>query len=72
MTRLLEQAIQAVQTLPATEQDTIAAVILDELEDERRWDEAFDRSQEKLAQLAEKAREDIRAGRVRDVFPDEL
>ncbi len=72
MTERLEQAIAAVQKLSPPEQDAIAALILEEIADERRWDETFARSQEQLARLADKVREDIRAGRVKDVGMDEL
>ena len=47
-------------------------MILDELADEQQWDMAFARSQDKLAMLAEKVREDIKAGRVRKMGFDEL
>ena len=60
MTRLLEQGIAEVKNLPEDGQDAIAAMILDELADERRWDDAFARSQDKLARLAERLREDDR------------
>ena len=63
MTPNLEQAIQKVQELPAAEQDAIASIILDELADEKRWEESFARSQDQLSRLAAKVREDIRAGR---------
>ena len=72
MTELLQQALAKVQKLPDAEQDAIAAIILEEIADERRWDEAFARSQEQLARLADRVREDIRAGRVRDIGVDEL
>jgi hypothetical protein len=72
MTRLLEQALAEVRKLPDPSQDAIAALILEGIADERRWDEAFARSQEQLGRLAEQVREDIRAGRVRDVGIDEL
>ncbi len=72
MTQLLEQALAEVRKLGETEQDAIAAMILEELADDRRWDEAFARSKEKLGELAAKVREDIRAGRVRAVGMDEL
>jgi len=72
MTELLEKAIAEVQGLPATDQDAIAAVILDEIADERLWDEAFARSQEQLSRLAGKARADIQAGRVKDGGMDDL
>ena len=72
MTDLLEQAIARVQNLPTSEQDAIAAMILAEIDDERRWDEAFARSQDKLARLAKSVREDISAGRTRDIEIDTL
>lgn len=72
MTQMLEQALAEVSKLADSDQDAIAALILEELADERRWEEAFARSQEPLARLAAKAREDIRAGRVRQIGMDEL
>jgi len=72
MTPLLEQAFEKVRDLPDPEQDTIAAIILEELADEARWDEAFARSQDKLAELAKKARADVLAGRAREGGFDEL
>ena len=72
MTELLEKALAEVSKLSAAEQDAIAALILETLEDERQWEEAFAASQDKLAKLAEKVREDIRAGRVRETGFDGL
>ncbi|MFN3651987.1 MAG: hypothetical protein ACK47B_20625 [Armatimonadota bacterium] len=72
MTRLLEQAIQEVRGLPASEQDEIAAVILKELEDERLWQDAFERSQDQLSLLAQEALAEHRAGVTRELEPDEL
>jgi hypothetical protein len=72
MTQLLEQALAELRKLAEPEQDAIAELILEELADERRWDKAFERSQEPLARLAAKVREDIDAGRVRDVGLDDL
>ena len=72
MTQLLKQALDAVNRLAPQEQDAIAAIILDELADEQRWDEAFARSQDKLANLAKKVKADIAAGRVVDKGFDEL
>ena len=67
MTQLLQQVLLEVQKLTAPEQDAIATMILDEITDERRWEETFARSQEKLAQLAAEVRDDIRAGCVTHV-----
>ena len=69
MARLLEKALTAVYKLPPEKQDAIAAVILEELEDEQQWDEAFAASQDKLAQ---KVRADIKSGHVTKMGFDEL
>ena len=72
MTRLLEKVLTEVYKLPAEKQDTIAAVILEELEDERLWDKAFAESQDKLVKLARKVRADIKADRIKKMGIDEL
>lgn len=72
MTRLLEQALAEVQKLPPDDQDAIAAIILEELKDEQRWQKAFLESQDELAGLAQRVREDIQAGRIRKTGIDEL
>jgi hypothetical protein len=72
MTQLLNDALAEVQKLSASDQDAIAAIILDELADERRWDEAFAASQGQLGSLAERVRQDIAAGKVRNAGIDEL
>lgn len=63
MTQLLEKAFRAAQALPEDEQDALAASILADLEDERRWSEAFARSPDVLSTLADEARAEHRAGR---------
>ena len=72
MTQLLEKAIKEISALPVGEQDVIAAIILDELLDEKQWDTAFAQSQEKLSKLAEKVRGDISRGRIRKMGFGEL
>ena len=72
MTQLLEEALAKVQQLPASQQDAIAQLILDELEDEQRWDAAFARSQATLSRLAAQVRADIRAGKTQPLGMDEL
>ena len=72
MTQLLEKVLTEVYKLSPEKQDTIAAIILEELEDEQRWDKAFAESQDQLAQLARKVRADIKAGRTKKMGIDEL
>jgi hypothetical protein len=72
MTQLLQKAIAKVQQLPSVEQDAIAQLILDELEDEQRWDAAFARSQDTLSHLTTRARVDIQAGKTKPIGMDEV
>ena len=67
MTDLLESAIAQLKTLPSIEQDAIAKMILDELEDERRWDESFARSPDLLAKLAAEAMNEHHAGKTQEL-----
>jgi hypothetical protein len=72
MTQLLERALAEVRKLSQEEQDAIATLILEEITDEQRWDDAFARSQDQLTRLAAGVREDIQAGRIQKIGMDEL
>jgi hypothetical protein len=65
MTKPLRKALDAVEKLPAYEQDATAAIILEELGSEQRWVESFAKSQDKLAKLAEEALAEHKAGRTK-------
>ncbi|MFB2922906.1 MULTISPECIES: hypothetical protein [Aerosakkonema] len=72
MTELLERAIATLQTLPESEQNAIAAMILEEIENDRRWDESFSRSPNILAKLAASAMAEYRAGKTQELDPETL
>ncbi len=72
MTDLLEEAIAKLKTLPASQQNAIAAMILEELEDEQLWDKAFARSPDGLAKLAQEAMAEYHAGKTQELDPDKL
>ena len=72
MTKLLEQAVAKVKELSAAEQDAIAKLILDELEDDTRWEKRFTQSQDALAKLAAEAMAEDRAGKTQELDPDTL
>ncbi len=72
MTELLEQAIARLKTLSTDKQDAIATLILEEIEDEGRWDESFARSPDLLAKLAAEAVVEYRAGKTQELDPDIL
>jgi len=55
MTESLQNAFETASRLPDSEQDAIAAWLIAELESERKWDELFNKSQDKLGALADEA-----------------
>ncbi|MEO8007634.1 MAG: hypothetical protein ABI728_03825 [Betaproteobacteria bacterium] len=65
MTQLLEQALSQVAKLPASEQDAVAAIVIEELASEQRWAASIAKSQDLLAKFAEKALADHAAGRTK-------
>ena len=65
MTQLLEKALSEVAKLPPSEQDILAAILLEELASEQRWGELFAKSQDKLAELADEALAEHRAGKTK-------
>ncbi len=68
MTQLLEKVITEVYKLPPEQQDAIATIIFEGLEDERRWEKSFAESQDQLAQLAEKVRANINVSLINQIF----
>jgi len=65
MTQLLEKALSEIAKLPEPEQDTVAAIVLEEIASEHRWSETFAKSQDVLAKLAEEALAEHAAGLTR-------
>lgn len=72
MTQMLEKAFERAKRLPEKHQDVIAALILDEIEDEARWDTAFARSYGVLEKLVAEAEEEDRKGLTEILDPDAL
>ncbi|PSB39867.1 hypothetical protein C7B69_01105 [filamentous cyanobacterium Phorm 46] len=79
MTELLERVIAKLKTLPASEQDAlakpskrIASMILEELQDDLRWERAFASSPDALAKLAANAMAEYRAGKTQELDPETL
>ena len=62
MTKLLKQILEQASRLPEEEQDSLAAILLEEMADEERWAKAFERSQGTLEKLAQEALEEFRRG----------
>ena len=72
MSELFDRAVDRVRQLPADLQNAIAALILDEIEDDARWDAAFANSPDALEQLAAQADEEDRRGLTEVLDPDRL
>ncbi len=71
MTELLKKAFQAASRLPPEQQDAVATMLLAELESERQWDDAFARSQDFLAKMAEEAIAEDEAGETEPLVTDQ-
>ena len=72
MNRLLEKAFAEPSKLPESEQEALAAWILEELASESRWDEAFAHSQDALTHLADEAPSEHHGHRTQVLDPDRL
>jgi hypothetical protein len=72
MTKLLEQAVAKARELPEAEQDAIALILMEEIESERRWNELFAKSPDKLRKLADQAWAEHEAGGSQELDPDRL
>jgi hypothetical protein len=59
MNTLLSKALERVASLPDEAQESIASLIIDEIDAERAWDESFARSQDKLGELVRRARAEV-------------
>lgn len=70
MTELLERALNRLQTLSEREQDAIATLILEELEEEQSWDASFASSPDLLAKMAAVAMAEYHAGQTQELDPD--
>jgi hypothetical protein len=65
MTKLLEKAFLEASRLPVEEQDLLARTLLEDIEAEGKWDEAFANSQDELSMLADEALADFESGKTK-------
>ena len=65
MTELLKKAFAEAAKLPQEAQDMLARMLLDDLAAEEKWDDAFAKSQDKLALLADEALAEYRDGKTK-------
>ncbi len=64
MSRLLDEAIDKARRLPEPDQEALAAIMLQAIESDHRWDELFARPESRalLERMADGAMTEIRAG----------
>lgn len=72
VTKLLKKAFDEASKLPEAEQEALGRILLNELASERRWEDLFAGSPDLLAELADQALAEHRAGRTKKLDPDNL
>jgi hypothetical protein len=72
MTHTLQKALARVSKMPKKEQEAVGKWLLAELDAERRWDELFERSRDRLAELGREALREHRGGRSKPLNPEDL
>jgi hypothetical protein len=72
MTKLLKKAFQEASKLPDIEQNSLAKWLMEELEAERKWDQAFAESEDALDQLADDALEAHKQGKTKPLDIEKL
>jgi hypothetical protein len=69
---LLDQAYAVAKKLPEEEQEEIGAVLLAEIEDNRRWDELLAQPSEVIERMVDQALEHHRLGLTLPLDPETL
>ena len=72
MTELLKQVFKKASALPLELQDELAREFLQGIEWENRWDKTFEKSQDVLNKLTEKAMREYESGETEEMGFDEL
>ena len=72
MTKLLKKAFQEASNLPDIEQNSLAKWLMEELEAERKWDQAFAESEDVLGQLADEGLEAHKQGKTKPLNAKKL
>lgn len=72
MPELLHEAYLAISRLSKADQEAIAAMILEEIASEDRWQQTLARTPQDLQKLAEEARKEHEAGGTMPLDPDVL
>lgn len=70
MTALLEKAVHTIHKLPDEDQDAIAALIFEEIDSEKKWDQLFSSSQTEMTKLATIAISEYKAEKTKSLDID--
>jgi hypothetical protein len=72
MSNLLDEAYAAAKELPEEEQEAIGAVLLAEMDADRRWEELLSQPSDVIERMADKALENHRLGKTLPLDPETL
>jgi hypothetical protein len=72
MTKLMEQAIERLRSLPVERQDQVAGFLLYELESDRKWEETTEKYADKLDKLVADVIDSDRRGECDPLDPDRM
>jgi hypothetical protein len=72
MTKLLKQAFEEASKLTDVEQNALAKWVLEELESEKAWDQAFAASEDVLEKLANEALDEYQKGKTKSLTLKDL
>jgi hypothetical protein len=72
MSNLLDEAYAAAKELPEEEQEALGAVLLAEIDADRRWEELLSRPSDVVERMIDKALENHRLGKTLPLDPDTL
>ena len=72
MTKTLEQAIERLKQMPEDQQDSLAQLLLHEIDENERWQQSTARHSEELQSLVADILEAERRGECEPLDPDQL
>ncbi len=73
--KAIATVVKMMESLPEPEQDRMVAHLrryLEEMQDERRWDDLFKKTQPQLIAAAKRAKQEIAAGQAKPLDPHSL
>ncbi|MBV6502361.1 MAG: hypothetical protein AKCLJLPJ_00405 [Fimbriimonadales bacterium] len=65
MSRTFDQAIEMASKLPEKDRDALGALLIREMQSEKRWAKLLKGSQDKLSKLADEALKEHKAGKTK-------